>query len=248
MKRLLCVVLLSVACRENPSPESQATVTTSETTVSEAPVTVTETAPVQATVPVNDIAPLVKGPKLVPVDEASGDPSLVAFRDELLAAVRRGDVDALVALADPKIRTSFGDGGGAAELRRGLKEGSLMKELEQILPLGGKFVGTGETRSFWAPYVYSAFPDSHDVFQSLVVIGEKVPLRQTPKGDAHVMALLSHDIVEIGKKEGDWQQIKTADGRHGWVEKRSVRSPIGYRAGFLKMDGKWRMNALVAGD
>lgn len=248
MRRLLWVVLFSVACRENPSPESQATVTTSETTGSAAPVTVTETAPVQATVPVGDIAPLVKGPKLMPVDEATSDPSLVAFRKELLEAVRRGDADAVVALADPKIRTSFGNGGGADELRRKLKEGPLMKDLEQILPLGGKFVGTGESRSFWAPYVYSAFPDSHDAFQSLVVIGEKVPLLQTPKADAHVMALLSHDIVEIGKKQGDWQQIKTKDGRHGWVEKRSVLSPIGYRAGFMKQNGKWRMNALVAGD
>lgn len=248
MKRLLWLVLFSIACRENPSPDSQAIVTASETTASETTSSET-TAPVApAPVAPAPTAPAVEGPKLMPVDEATSDPSLVAFRNDLLTAVRRGDVEAVVALADPKIRTSFGNGGGAEELRRRLKEGPLMKELERLLPLGGKFVGEGESRSFWAPYVYSAWPDRHDAFESLAVIGENVPLRESPDANARVIATLSHDIVAREKQQGDWQQVKTADGRSGWVETRSVLSPVGYRAGFMKLDGQWRMNALVAGD
>ena len=57
--------------------------------------------------------PAVNGPKLQPVDEAGRDPSFGAYRAQLLDAVRRRDVEAIVKAVDPKIRTSFGDGGGA---------------------------------------------------------------------------------------------------------------------------------------
>ena len=247
MKSLLYVpLLLLLACRENPSPESHALVTASEPPpTASATTTTTETnAPAQPPVGI----PAVTGPKLLPVDEAPADPSLVAYREELLAAVRRRDVDAVVALSDPNVRTSFGDDGGAEELRRKLQDGALMNDLEQILPLGGKFTGPENQRTFWAPYVYSAWPDRHDAFQSLAVIGENVPLRDEPDANARVLAMLSHDIVGHEKREGDWFRIKTADGRTGWVEKSSVVSPVGYRAGLSKVDGQWRMRALVAGD
>ncbi|MFL6248281.1 MAG: SH3 domain-containing protein [Thermoanaerobaculia bacterium] len=236
MRFLLSLLLITtLACRENPSPESQAIVTAANETT--------------ATVAPAPVAPAVNGPKLMPVDEASSDPSLVAFRNDLIAAVRRGDVEAVVALADPNVRTSFGNGGGAAELRRMLAEGPLMKDLEQILPLGGKFMGPADQRTFWAPYVYSAWPEDRDAFTSLVVIGENIALRESPDANARIVATLSHDILEFqGEKPGQWSEVKTADGRTGWVEQRFVLSPVGYRAGFQKVDGRWRLRALVAGD
>lgn len=234
MKRFLLFALLLTACRENPSPESQAITTAAETV-----------APAPAPAPVETAtAPAIAGPKLLPVDEAPKDPSLVAFRNELLAAVRRRDVEAVVTLSDPKIRTSFGDGGGADELRRMLQEAAVIEDLEELLTQGGKFQG----ESFWAPYVYSAWPDSHDAFQFLAVTGENIPLRDSPDANARAIATLSHDIVERVEDKKPWLQIKTADGHTGWVEASAVRSPVGYRAGFLKMNGSWKMNALVAGD
>lgn len=246
MKRLLCLVLLSVACRENPSPESQAVTTAATSTVSETTAT-SETA-LTATTATATSPPPVNGPKLLPVDVATSDPSLAAFRDELLAAVRKRDAGAVVALSDPKIRTSFGGGGGSADLRKALQQPGVWEDLEQLLTQGGQFVGEGEQRSFWAPYVYSAWPDAHDAFQFLAVTGEDIPLHQSADANSPVIATLSHDIVERKEKQGDWQQVKTADGHTGWVEARSVRSPVGYRAGFLKIAGQWKMNALVAGD
>jgi hypothetical protein len=250
MRALLFVtLLLALACRENPSPESRAIATASETIASETVVPETITANVTSVVaPPALEPPAVTGPKLMPVDEATSDPALVAFREKLLAAVRRRDVDAVIALSDPKIRTSFGDDGGVAELRRKLQDGALMKDLEQILPLGGTFKGLDDQRTFWAPYVYSAWPEQRDAFESLLVIGQKVPLRNAPNNKAQDIATLSYDIVEHQKREGDWFRVKTADGRTGWVEKASVVSPVGYRAGFSKIDGQWRMRALVAGD
>ncbi|HEV7765239.1 MAG TPA: SH3 domain-containing protein [Thermoanaerobaculia bacterium] len=240
MKRLLLIPLLTFtfACRESPTPESQA-VTTAETTTTQ----VTTSSPAETALP----APAVQGPKLAPVDEAGKDPSLVAFREELLAAVRSRNADAVIELSDPKIRTSFGDGGGSAALRTALKPG-VWENFELLLSQGGSFQG----ESFWAPYVYSAWPDAHDAFTSLAITGENIPLRESRDAGSRVIATLSRDIVQRAGEPGDqgeWQQVKTADGHTGWVEARYVSSPVGYRAGFLKnKEGKWQMNALVAGD
>jgi hypothetical protein len=193
-------------------------------------------------------APAVNGPKLMPVDEAPQDAALVAYRNQLLEAVRRRDADAVVALVDPNIRTSFGDGGGAAELKKTLAREGVLEDLELVLSRGGTFRGKGESRSFWAPYVYSAWPDRHDAFQSLAVIEDNVPLRESKDPASPVVATLAWDIVTLVISEGELRQVKTADGKVGWVDARHVRSPVGYRAGFSKVAGKWRMNAFVAGD
>lgn len=184
----------------------------------------------------------------MPVDDAPQDAALVAYRTQLLDAVRRRDADAVVALVDPKIRTSFGDGGGANEFRKTLAKEGVLEDLELVLSRGGTFQGEGESRSFWAPYVYSAWPDQHDAFQSLAVIEDNVPLREGKDASSPVVATLAYDIVTLVISEGALRQVKTADGKVGWVDAKHVRSPVGYRAGFNKVQGQWRMNAFVAGD
>ena len=228
MKSMLFIpLLLLFACEQTPAPAAAETV--AET----------------ATVPTPPSTPTVDGPKLMPVDEGTKDPSFVAYRNQLLDAVKRRDVEAIVALADPKVRTSFGDGGGSAELRRILKKPGAVEDLERLLTQGGKFRG----ESFSAPYVYSAWPDSHDAFQFRAITSENVPLRQFGDRNAPVIATLSYDIVERkGEEKDGWQEVKTADGHTGVVEAKNVRSPIGFRALFNKSDGSWKMTGLVAGD
>jgi hypothetical protein len=211
------------------------------------PATVT-TAPAPTTTTTTTNPPAaaqVEGPKLMPVDEAKKDPSLLAFRDQLLGAVRRHDVEAVVAAADPKIRTSFGAGGGTGVLRQMLQRPETWTDLEQILSLGGAPMGGAD--SFWAPYVYSNWPEARDAFTSLAVIADSVPLKASPT--AAPTAMLAYDIVDrVDDPHDGWQQIKLSDGRTGLVETKFIRSPIGYRAGFNKIGGHWRMTALVAGD
>jgi hypothetical protein len=207
------------------------------------PVTTSSSAPANAPSPE---LPRVEGPKLPPVDEGTQDASFAAYRAELVAAVRARDAERVAALSDPDIRLSFGGDGGAKALRDALARPGVWEDFEQLLSLGGKFQGEGETRSFWAPYVYSAWPDRQDAFESMVVIGADVPLRESNAADAKTIALLSHDIV--ARAEGPSVNVKTADARTGWVDPRNLRSPVGYRAGFMKSGGRWRMNALVAGD
>jgi hypothetical protein len=250
MKMLFPVLLLTlVACAKNDASMPPETTAPSAATATEgAPGTDATTTTVAPSAEV----PQVLGPKLLPVDEGAGDPSFAKYREELLAEVRSRNTEAVAARVDPNIRTTFGDGGGLDDFRKVLAQPGRWESLERALTLGGRFVGEGETRSFWAPYVYSAWPDRHDAFESLVVTGENVPLRESAADDGRVVATLTHDIVTRVEPGADlaapFVQVKTADGLTGFVSTSAVLSPVGYRAGFMKKDGEWRMNAFVAGD
>ncbi len=245
MRRSAAILFfLTLACQQNVAPETVTTTTNDATTAA----TTSAAPPPTAPAPATSTAPAVNGPKLMPVDQASQDAQLVAYRNELLDAVRRRDAKAVVALADPNIRTSFGGDGGADAFRKALGREGTMEDLELVLSHGGSFQGEGESRSFWAPYVYSAWPEQHDAFESLAVIDDNVPLRETKEASSPVVATLAYDIVTVVITEGELRQVKTADGKVGWVDGKHVRSPVGYRAGFNKVGGKWKMNAFVAGD
>jgi hypothetical protein len=254
MKYVIALALsLALACsREESASKTTAETTSPSSTETSATTTVSTTTRRTTTLapaPAPAGAEPVAGPKLAPVDQGSSDASFAAFREKLRAAVKARDAKAVAALVDPKIRTSFGDGGGVADFEKTLARPGSFEMLDQLLSLGGTFLGEGDSRSFWAPYVYSTWPEERDAFTHVAVIGENVPLRKTPDANAEVIATLSHDIVERPKyTEEAWQQVKTADGRGGYVETKQIWSPVGYRAGFNKKNGEWKMTALVAGD
>lgn len=246
MKKLAFALLLVAACQRAEVVESTTHAVETTETVSSTTTTAPEESTTQAPTPTPSAPPSVTGPKLAFVDEAAKDPSFAAYRDQLLAAVRARDAKTVVALSDPNIRTSFGGGGGRAALEQALKE-EVWGDLEQILTLGGSF----REGMFWAPYVYSAWPESQDAFETLAVIGDDVSLRESASASAPAIATLSRDLVARASAPGEggaWTKVKTADGKTGFVESKSVRSPVGYRAGFLKTKDGWRMNAWVAGD
>ena len=41
---------------------------------------------------------------------------------------------------------------------------------------------------------------------------------------------------------------QAADGKEGFMASRYIKSPIGYRAGFEKVNGRWRIFFFLAGD
>lgn len=244
MRKFAFALLLVAACQRAEVVESTTRAAETTETVSSTTTTAPEESTTQAPTP--SAPPAVTGPKLAFVDEAAKDPSFAAYRDQLLAAVRARDAKTVLALSDPNIRTSFGEGGGRAALEQALKE-EVWGELEQILTLGGSF----REGMFWAPYVYSAWPESQDAFETLAVIGDDVPLRESGDAGAPAIATLSRDLVTRASAPGAggaWTKVKTADGKTGFVDAKSLRSPVGYRAGFLKTKDGWRMNAWVAGD
>lgn len=231
MKKLGIALLLLAACAREGSAVVEST---SRPADANAP-------PAQAAAP-----PAVAGPKLAFVDEAAKDPSFETYRTQLLAAVQARNTRAVLALSDPNIRTSFGGDGDAAALESVLDD-ALWRELEDILTLGGSFID----EMFWAPYVYSAWPESHDAFETFAVTGDDVPLRGSPDASAPAIATLARDLVARAsepRQDEAWVKVTTADGRTGFVESKFVRSPVDYRAGFTRTEDGWRMTALVAGD
>lgn len=189
--------------------------------------------------------------KLLPVDEAARDPEFFAFRAQLQAAVARHDAEAVLAAVDPSIRTSFGTGGGIADLRKKWNlsgaDSRLWDELGTVLAFGGAFREGG---LFAAPYVFARWPDRFDSFEHVAVLGKNVRVRAAPGSQGRILTALSFDVVRLAAPatDSEWTRIKLRDGRTGYISSRYVRSPVDYRALFNKVDGRWRMTAFVAGD
>jgi hypothetical protein len=209
-----------------------------------------------------------KGLKLLPVDEASKDPSLVAFRQRLISAVEKKDHQYIRSILDPNIVVSFGGDGGVKDFFEFWKperpESELWQELATILSMGGSFEPTEGEPSFWVPYVFSTWDrledqlkGDDDVFTHAAIVAENVEMKSAPDPGATILSMLSYDVVKVdyessvresGKDSFAWVKITMSDGKTGFVEGRFIRSPIDYRAGFQKKGDRWRMTALVAGD
>jgi len=143
-----------------------------------------------------------------------------------------------------------------------LKAGKPWRELRDALLLG-----VAEDRDidgkplFVAPYV-SQPENGVDVHGELVVTGENVNVRQAPDPRAAVIDRLSHDIVRAGPdnrfgslqendtpgKPSAWAQIITPAGKLGYVYGQFVRGPTNIRFHFKRIDGRWRIVYISAGD
>ena len=188
--------------------------------------------------------------KLLPIDQAAKDPEFFAFRAQLQAAVARHDAEAVLAAVDPNIKNTFGGDNGIDAFRRRWKLPAgdrLWDELGTVLAFGGGFFAKD---AFSAPYVHQNWPEPFDSFTHVAVLGRGVRVRASPGPQGRVLTSLSFDIVPVvppfGKSE--WTRIKLRDGRTGYISSRYVRSPVGYRAVFNKIAGRWRMTAFIAGD
>jgi hypothetical protein len=193
--------------------------------------------------------------KLYPVDEGTKDPTFQEFRGKLIEAAKNRDAKFVLSILDPNIQNGFDGVGGVKEFKEKWKpdnpDSELWGVLIEILSMGGSFT----KNEFCAPYVYTKFPEP-DPFEHSAIIGEQVRVREQPGLTSPIIASLSYDIVAITdppttpiKMDGhSWIGIKLSNGKTGFVSEQFIRSPIDYRACFTKKNGKWRMNALVAGD
>ena len=190
------------------------------------------------------------------VDEGPRRPDFVAFRNWLLDAVARRDVDAVVGIAVPDIALSFGaiDASGRDVLRAQLadKDHHRWDGLRDLLLLGGTF---GSPDDFTAPYVYAKWDYSRDAFEEQAIVASGVRLRAAPRADAPVIGSLSYCIVSVpsSKQPHDeawntWRAV-TLDGDHlAFVASRYLRRANDLRAGFQFKDGRWHMTFFIGGD
>jgi hypothetical protein len=201
--------------------------------------------------------------RLPPVDEADKDPSFKAFRDALIDAVKRKDTQFVLSVVARDIVSDFGGGNGIdnfkSKWRLGkIGESKLWVELDAVLSMGGSFRVDEGKKTFWAPYVYSTWPDDFDCgedAQCYAVTGDHVNARREPGSTAPIVASLSYDIVksriedtESKKTPEGWTRVIVPGGAAGYVATRFLRSPGDYRAGFANVKGKWLMTTFVAGD
>lgn len=189
--------------------------------------------------------------RLPPRDECAGLPGFAAFRARLDDAIRRRDVEALLALTDPDIRLDFGGGAGREQMRADwrLGEGSqspIWGELGTMLRLGC----AGNADGAAMPHMFNRFPERYDPFASALTIGTRIALRAGQSFDARVLARLDWETLALTgtDPEAEWQPVRLDDGRAGFVHRDLLRRPIDYRLIFDRVNGEWRIGALIAGD
>ena len=196
--------------------------------------------------------------RLAPMDEGSGDASFLNFRNELKAIISRKDAAALMKHVAPNVTNSFGGGWGAADFKKTWKLGDpkslVWRALSIVVEHGGNF---DNKTTFSAPYVFSAWPDDADPYFTVAVVVPNAVLRAAPRADGAIVRRLNHDLLEVLKSAGksqheaganDWDEVKDAGGKHGFVPASEVRSPVDYRAIFEKRKGKWVLTTFIAGD
>ncbi|MEM1054112.1 MAG: SH3 domain-containing protein [Bacteroidota bacterium] len=199
---------------------------------------------------------------LPPVDEGASDPSFIAFRSQLLAAAAARDTSAVLRAFAPTATISFGaEFSGADGVREVWLSGLVPREpgddlwsaLVETVSLGST-VRSGVTS---APYYFMGFPEGLDPFEHVIVVAEEVRVRSEPSLQGTVLGSLNYEVVptayspEVNQVEADgytWIPIRLATGERAWIAQRFVRSPLGLRAGFEKVNGRWTILYFVAGD
>jgi hypothetical protein len=184
-RALRLIVMLSNACTPNGPPP-----------VASQPAAARAPTPMSAPTPAGSAATAPR--VLLPVDEATRDPSFLAFRDSLIQIVKRKDRAALLAVIDPAgIESSFGGDGTLAEFNDMWKldrpDSELWPTLQAVLSMGGAFTSDGD---FLAPYVFASFPRDLDCCW-LAITAADVPLLTERRDDAPVRTRLSYTIVRV---------------------------------------------------
>jgi hypothetical protein len=189
--------------------------------------------------------------RLPPVDLCASDQSFAAFRVQLRQAIAGKDRAFILAMITDDIEVDFGGGAGRGDFERTWtldrpETSPLWEELGEVLDLGCVPDGEG---LYWSPSMFRE-EGIDDPFSAALAIHPGGALHEAADASSPVVATLDWDLLTVPEWNGEaaWQRAQTADGRSGYVRSSELRSPIDYRAGFRKIDGRWRMIVFIAGD
>lgn len=196
--------------------------------------------------------------RLPPRDDAVQQPDFFGVRAGLLTALARRDTVELLNVVAPEIRNTFGDDNGRAAFRRlwhlDAPASEVWAELTAVLALGGTLQNES---TFVAPYVFSEWPSRYDAFDHLAVVASGVLIRAEPNATASVLARASFEVVQRARttprvltpaEAAAWEPIQLGNGQVGYVAKKFLRSPVAYRAVFVRRENRWTMMTFIAGD
>jgi hypothetical protein len=193
-------------------------------------------------------------------DDAVGHPDLIRFRESLMQAAKRHDLNAVLEAADPTRVTgcSLAELPEDVEKTRGLhilreyfaqtgKEFDPWSDFYGSLSSGGVLSEGG--RLFKSNYAVWTFPDglagTLGAEYFLVINGIGIPVYEQPSSDSKVVTHLSHNLVvpETGG-EKRWVKIEFERGRRGFVLSKNLISPIGLSTSFELRQGRWRLTGI----
>lgn len=189
---------------------------------------------------------------LPPIDECAGDPSFVVFREMLAGIVRQRDAGKLLELIDPGVQVDFGiDGSGTKAFVAAWKldqphQSSVWSEIGSLLQLGC----TADGDTVLMPSFFEQAPPGIDPLEAYLAIVPGSAMRVDPREDSPIVARLEWDVLKLEQVSANnqWYLMRLGDGRRGHVRREQVRNLLDYRLVANKIDGRWRITALVAGD
>lgn len=198
--------------------------------------------------------------KLHRVDEGASDPSWTRFKTRLLGAIERRDQKFILGVVDARIRNMSGKD-GIAEFRKlwdlRSADSPLWVELPKLLFLGGVFIKRDRgVHEYCAPYVHFNWPDNAAADASGAIIAGEVLMKAGPSTAAETLQTLSYDLVkavdwEVADQDKEnnqkWVKIQTG-AKTGYVPEEQIRSPLEYRACFVRSEAGWRMTGLEVGE
>jgi hypothetical protein len=198
--------------------------------------------------------------QLPPVDEGMADATWPRFRTRLLDALAKRDQKFVLSILDSRIR-NISSKDGAAEFRKlwepHAAESPLWVELQKVLFLGSTYVKRDKNVvELCAPYIRYKWPDDAPAGASGAIIAKDSLMKARPGPASATLQTLSYHLVRVLDWEVDdedkaskqkWVKIQTAAGA-GFVPEEQIRSPLEYRACFVKRDGGWRMTGLESGE
>ncbi len=209
---------------------------------------------------------------IIPPKMIIEDPELKSFLTKLENAVKVRDKAFIIENMDPQITNSFGGDGGIEEFKQYWNWDSDSSEfwdlMKHLFKLGGDDFTSGDMYAI--PYVFSGWPghEKYDVFDHMAVTGSRVNVRDKPSlKNSNVLGQMSYDIVKVNYEKSYppfdaprlenvsyvgnklWYYIESLDGKlKGYVFWEFIWSPIDYRLGIEKKNGKWVITFFVAGD
>lgn len=186
-------------------------------------------------------------PTFPPADVCAADPSFVAFREELWAAIGARDAERLLLLVSDDIEVNFGGDSGRADFARNWRlergaESPVWETLHAALALGC----AQDRGAFVSPSIFAQIPEDADPFETFLALDGAMLHRRPSEGPGEAIDWqLARRVADQGE---EWMRVTLRDGREGFVRRAHLRSVIDYRAHFEKRDGRWLMTSLLAGD